>query len=114
MHGAAFQHLLEVATNATPGGVGRRGGCALERDSERGLPVAIVVVFPMAMAITVTTVMVVANAETNRANMYADNCCVGRCGQKSKREDGRDKRFHGGQLSVGGPLRVTQRAVAVR
>jgi hypothetical protein len=55
----------------------------------------------MAMAITVTTVVVVANAEANRTNVYADNCCVGRRGQKSKREDRRDKRFHGGQLSVG-------------
>lgn len=58
------------------------------------------VVFPMAMTIPVAAVMVVANADTNRANMDADNCCVGSRGQQAKCKDRRNKRFHRGQLSV--------------
>jgi hypothetical protein len=64
----------------------------------------------MAMAITVTTVVVVANAEANRTNVYADNCCVGRRGQKSKCKDRRNKRFHKGQLSVGSAASSTHLA----
>lgn len=81
---------------------------------ERELPIAIVVVFPMAMTITVATVMVVANAETNRANMDADDCCLGSRGQKAKRKDRGNERFHRGQLSVGRAASGTQRAAGSR
>lgn len=64
------------------------------------LPVTIVIVFPMAMAVAVATVIVVANADANRADMNAEDCRIGSGGQKAKRKDRRNKRFHRGQLSV--------------
>ena len=59
------------------------------------------IMFPMAMAITVTAVMVVTNAKANRADVNADDCRIGSRGQKSKCKDRRNKRFHRDQLSVG-------------
>jgi len=60
-----------------------------------------VIVFPMAMAITVTAVVIVANAKANRTDVNADDCRIGSRGQKSKCKDRRNKRFHRDQLSVG-------------
>lgn len=88
--------------NKPPAVFAAEGLCA----GERKLPVAIVVVFPMAMAICMATVMVVANAYTNRANMDADDCCIGSRGQEAKCKNRRDERFHGVNFRWGGPLRV--------
>ena len=55
----------------------------------------------MAMTITVTAVVVMANVKANRADVNADDCRIGSRGQKSKCKDRRKKRFHRNQLSVG-------------
>jgi hypothetical protein len=66
------------------------------------LPVTIVVVFPVAMAIAMATVVIVADADANGADLDAYDRGIGSRGQKAECKDRRNKRFHGGLLSVGG------------